>query len=300
MALPGTITAYGQRGQWPAASLTSTRCERACGHCMGLLLHSMHPATTPEALVAVGRRALAAGAKGMLISGGSDMAGRLPWQEFLGAISILASEGLAINAHVGIVELTTARALKAAGVHQALVELVATEAVARDVLRLAGGLKALKQSLVSCMEAGLEVVPHIIVGLGEAPGQEQWAIEWLAELKVQRVVVVGFMPLKHTPMAAAPPPSPWRIAEVLARARIAMPSAFITLGCARPRGRLRAATDYLAVMAGVDAVAIPSEGIHEAAQELGIRPEIFPGCCSAIPFSRKEEENEPGPGNNHP
>lgn len=83
--LPGMFTAYGRKGRYPAVSITGQECRQGCDHCRGQLLRTMRPACGGEALYALGKRLAAQGQLGMLISGGSDPQGRLPWDSVLGA-----------------------------------------------------------------------------------------------------------------------------------------------------------------------------------------------------------------------
>ncbi|RJX31662.1 MAG: radical SAM protein [Desulfarculus sp.] len=280
--LPGMFVAYGRRGRYPAVSITGQRCEQGCDHCRGRLLESMLAAITPPELLALGRRLAAAGQEGLLLSGGSDPSGRLPWEAMLPAIEQLSAEtDLIITAHVGRIDEGLARALKAAGVRQALVDVVGSPETARQVLHLADGLAAQEETLAACAAAGLEVVPHIILGLhaGRLGGEAQ-ALELVAAAQPQRVVFVVLMPLAGTPLAQAQPPSPADVARFLAQARLRLPEARHHLGCARPRGRARQELDALAVYAGVNALAIPSDGALSAARELGLTVTFADTCCS--------------------
>lgn len=280
--LPGMFQAYGRRGRYPAVSITGPACGRACQHCAGRLLIPMHPATTPAQLLALGRRLAEGGQAGMLLSGGGDEHGRLPWRAMLPAIAeVSASTDLVLTAHVGRVDAALARELRAAGIRQALVDVVGSADTAREILRLPDGLAGQEETLAACAAAGLEVVPHIILGLhgGQLRGERQ-ALEMVAGLKPSRVVLVVFMPLKRTPLAGAAPLPLTEAARFIARARLRLPEARHHLGCARPRGRYRQALDALAVRAGINALAIPSDGALAAAGDLGIPVSFQDTCCS--------------------
>lgn len=280
--LPGMFTAYGRKGRYPAVSITGPECRQGCDHCRGNLLRSMRPAVGGEALYALGKRLAKQGQLGLLISGGSDPQGRLPWESVLPAIERLATEtDLVLTAHVGRIDAATARALKAAGVRQALVDVVGSEGTAQRVLHLPDGLAAQGETLAACGDAGLEVVPHIIMGLdhGQLIGEYD-ALEMVAQLNPQRVVFVVLMPLKGTPLAQAEPPAVEEVARFMAQARLRLPTARHHLGCARPRGRYRAQLDALAVRAGINALAIPSDGALEQARHLGVEVTFQDTCCS--------------------
>lgn len=280
--LPGMFTAYGRKGRYPAVSITGRDCRQGCDHCRGRLLRTMHPAVGSEALYALGKRLAAQGQVGMLLSGGSDPQGRLPWASVLPAIERLSVEtDLVLTAHVGRIDAPTAKALKSAGIRQALIDVVGSEGTAQRVLHLPDGLAAQSETLAACGDAGLEVVPHIIIGLdhGQMIGEHN-ALEMVAELAPKRVVFVVLMPLKGTPLAQATPPSIEEVAAFMAQARMRLPAARHHLGCARPRGRYRSELDALAVRAGINALAIPSDGALEQAQRLGVQVTYQDTCCS--------------------
>ncbi|MFH1036236.1 MAG: radical SAM protein [Pseudomonadota bacterium] len=280
--LPGMFSAYGRRGRYPAVSITGPDCGRNCQHCGGRLLASMSPAATPAQLLDLGRQAAAGGQAGLLLSGGGDASGRLPWRQVLPAIAELsASTPLILTAHVGRIDANLARELKQAGVRQALIDVVGDGDTAREILRLEDGLAGQAQTLAACAAAGLEVVPHIILGLhgGHLRGEET-ALEIVASINPGRVVLVVFMPLKRTALAGAAPLPVEDAARFIARARLRLPQARQHLGCARPRGRYRHELDALAVRAGINALAIPSDGALAAARELDIPVSFQDTCCS--------------------
>jgi len=280
--LPGMFTAYGRRGRYPAVSITGAACQQGCDHCRGRLLTTMRPALDAEELYALGKRLAAEGQEGMLLSGGSDPWGRLPWDKVLPAIARLSAEtGLVLTAHVGRIDEPTARALKQAGISQALVDVVGSQGTAQRVLHLADGLAAQSETLAACRAVGLEVVPHLILGLdhGQMHGEER-ALEIVAALEPKRVVFVVLMPLKGTPLAGVQPPSPAEAARFMALARQRLPRARHHLGCARPRGRHRQELDALAVRAGINALAIPSDGALDQARALGVEVSYRDTCCS--------------------
>ncbi len=284
IATPGMFRAYGHKGRYPAVSLTGKLCDLGCDHCQGRLLETMLPAVSPDELLALGHRLKAKGQHGFLLSGGSDHEGRLPWQEFLPAIArVIQETGLIVTAHVARIDAAIAKALKDAGVRQALIDVVGAEETAREVLHLADGLQAQSETLAALKEAGLEVVPHIILGLhrGRLLGEER-ALRIVAGLNTKRVVFVVLMPLKQTPFAELEAPAVEEVARFLALAREILPEPAHHLGCARPRGRYRARLDALAVEAGINVLAIPSDAALDKARELGVEISQTDTCCSLV------------------
>ena len=226
----------------------------------------------------------ASGATGLLISGGADREGRLPFELMIPAIEELGrSTGLILTVHAGRLGETTALKLKAAGVSQALVDVVGDDDTARTILRLADGLEGQTRTLDALEAAGLEMVPHVILGLNHgAWSGEPRALEIIAERPVQRIAFVVFMPLKHTPMADDKPLPETEAALFLARARLGLPDLRHHLGCARPRGAYRHRLDALAVAAGVNVLAIPSDAALETAARYNLEVEHCDTCCSLV------------------
>jgi len=54
----------------------------------------------------------------------------------------------------------------------------------------------------------------------------------------------------------------------------------LLLGCARPPGRIKAEIDSYAVMAGLNGIAHPADGVVELAVRLGRDVRVTPACCS--------------------
>ncbi|KIX13146.1 radical SAM protein [Dethiosulfatarculus sandiegensis] len=291
---PGMFVAYGRRGRYPAVSLTGKKCAIKCLHCNGKLLEPMPAAETPEELVRLGKKMWDQGQEGMLLSGGSDKKGLLPWDLMLPAIQELSqSTGLVFTAHVANIDEPMARALKKAGVSQGLVDVVGDEETAKEILRQPEGLKGQERALNACRSAGLEIAPHIILGLykGRMKSEEK-ALDILVNMDVKRVVFVVFMPLVGTPLEHAEPVPVHEAARFMAHARQRLPRARHHLGCARPRGRYRKELDALAVRMGINVLAIPSDGALDAAREMGIEVKHFLTCCS---LSGIETENNGQP-----
>ncbi|MDX5333603.1 MAG: radical SAM protein, partial [Gammaproteobacteria bacterium] len=63
-------------------------------------------------------------------------------------------------------------------------------------------------------------------------------------------------------------------------ARQALPGTPLLLGCARPPGKAKMQIDAYAVMAGLNGLAHPSDGMVELAARLERRVKVTPACCS--------------------
>ena len=70
--------------------------------------------------------------------------------------------------------------------------------------------------------------------------------------------------------------------RLMALARILNPKTPVALGCARPPSPFKLDIERLAVRAGVNALAYPSqETVHEA-ERRGLRGEFSDMCCSLL------------------
>jgi uncharacterized radical SAM superfamily protein len=92
--------------------------------------------------------------------------------------------------------------------------------------------------------------------------------------------VVVLMPRKGTPMELVEPPAPEDVATFIAHARLRLPKLRASLGCARPRGRYRRQLDVLAIRAGINSLALPSDPAIEEAEARGLQLVHRETCCS--------------------
>jgi lipoyl synthase len=280
--VPGMFVVNGKRGRYRAVSITGDTCELDCEHCKGSLLKSMSHAGTPDSLMRIGMEAKARGDHGLLITGGCDSSGSLPWHDYLPTMKELkARTGLILTVHAGQTDLQTAQALKAAGVDQALVDVLGDDETAKEVYHLCDGVDTIRRTMASLAEADLEIIPHIVFGIyyGKKKGEEA-ALEMLSEFPLRKYIVVVLMPTRGTPMADVPPPSPESVALFIAKARLGLPHLEAGLGCARPRGSYSRGLDVLAIEAGINSLALPSDRALDVAQSRGLEIVYEETCCS--------------------
>jgi lipoyl synthase len=282
--LPGMIR-YGRvRGRYPAVSLTGTWCALQCDHCRGKLLEPMIPVSGPSDLLKKAARLRDRGAHGLLLSGGADKEGRLPWQAYAEAITRIGLEtGLFLSAHTGFPHTEDCRLLRASGVQQGLIDVMGDRDTATGVYHLPG-LDSVVRSMDAILESGLSFVPHIVAGLhyGNLRGEHR-ALQLLASRRPSALVFVVLTGLPGTPMESIRPPSPVEVARLIAEARILMPDVPLSLGCERPRNREGAMLESLALCAGITRMAVWSEEAVEQARAWGLHPRFQATCCS-LPF----------------
>ena len=269
-----------QTGLYPAVSMTGRECALKCDHCQGRLLETMIPVVTPEALEQTARDLAQRGRLGLLVSGGSDAQGRLPWDKYLSVLEKITPL-LTVTVHAGYLDQKTARGLKQAGVVQALVDVIGDDETARRVYHLKRGAAPVWETMDALAAAGLEAAPHVVFGLnyGQIGGEYQ-ALERLATYRPVRLVTVVLTPMSHTPMAGCSPPPVDEAIKFLVEARRTLPESRHHLGCARPRGKYGHKLEKAAIRAGVNALAIPSDMAGKQAETLGLEVGFYKTCCS--------------------
>lgn len=280
--LPGMFVMDGRTGRYPAVSITGDRCDLQCDHCRGRLLGPMIDGGGPEKLFNAALKMKEKGRLGLLVSGGSDLSGALPWRRYFHVLEKIVREtGLIVTVHAGYLNRETAAGLKEAGVSQALVDVIGDDETAKQVYHLKRGTAIIRETLDALYDAGPEPVPHIVLGLnyGRITGEYK-AVDMLADYKPSRMVMVVLNPMSGTPMKGVDVPSPTEAAAFLVYARKKLPDSLHHLGCARPRGPYRWELDRLAVKAGVNALALPSDTALQEAEDSGIVAHCYETCCS--------------------
>jgi hypothetical protein len=269
---------------FPTISITGRTCGLGCKHCGGLVLDTMYPAVTPERLYNLCAQLKHEGALGCLISGGCLPDGSVPLSRFLNTFEKIKRElDLTVFVHTGIINLGTAEALSKARVDAVLIDVVGSDETINEICKLNTKVEDYSNSLRALHESGIPFIPHVIVGLhyGKLKGEMQ-ALEMISQHKPSALVIIAFMPIHGTEMENVEPPKPSEIARVTAAARLMFPETPLVLGCMRPKGEHRAKTDILAIKAGVDAIAFPSEDAVRYAEDRGCRVTYSSLCCSQI------------------
>ena len=136
-------------------------------------------------------------------------------------------------------------------------------------------------ALAALAATPLRVVPHVVIGLhyGRVLGEFR-ALELIARHHVAACILVVVMPAFTRP-GRFRAVDPDQVAEVFLAARELLPQHRVLLGCARPPGAPRRLIDAYAVLAGLDGIAFPAEGIVALASELG-RPLAQAHACCAL------------------
>jgi uncharacterized radical SAM superfamily protein len=274
---------------FPTISVTGKGCALKCKHCGGKVLDTMYPATSPEKLFELCEQLKSKGALGCLISGGCQPDGSVPLGKFVDIIEKVKRElGLMVLVHTGIIDFQTAEALKEVGVDTALIDIIGSDETIKEIYKLNTTVADYENSLRALDRAGVNFVPHVIVGLhyGKLKG-ELHALKMISNYRPSALVIIAFMPIRGTEMEEVEPPKPIEIAKVLMAARLMFPKTPIALGCMRPKGKHRVETDTLAIKAGVNAIAFPAEEAIKFAEKQGYETSFSSLCCSEIYLDMK-------------
>jgi len=269
---------------FPTVSVTGRGCALKCKHCGGIVLNTMHEATTSEALFEMCANLKQRGAKGCLISGGCLPNGSVPIGDFIPTIAKIKKQlKLTVFVHTGIIDFDTARDLRKAGVDAALIDVLGSDETIRDIYNLRTTVKGYADSLWALSEAGIPFVPHVIVGLhyGKLKGELN-ALRMISGYVPSALVVIAFMPIRKTDMENVTPPKPQDVARVMAAGRLMFPQIPVVLGCMRARDGFRSRTEILAIKAGADAIAFPTEEAVKFAESRGLKTSFSSYCCSQI------------------
>jgi len=272
------------QNDFPTISVTGKGCALNCKHCGGKVLETMYPATEPQKLFDLCTQLKRKGASGCLISGGCLPNGSVPLEKFVDTIEKIKRElGLTVFVHTGIVDFDNAKKLGNAGVDATLIDIIGSDETIREIYNLNVTVKDYENSLKALHEVGIVFVPHVIVGLhyGKLKG-EFHALKTISQYKPSALVMIAFMPIHKTEMETVAPPKPADIAKVITAARLMFPQTPLVLGCMRPKGKHREETDILAIKAGVNAIAFPSEEAIKFAKNQGYSVSFSSFCCSQI------------------
>lgn len=269
---------------FPTISVTGQNCALKCKHCGGKVLNTMYSAATPKELFELCMRLKHKGALGCLISGGCLPDGSVPLGKFIDSIEKVKRESdLTVIVHTGILDYNTTEKLRNARVDAALIDIIGSDETIKEIYKLDLTVEAYENSLKALHKTELAFVPHIIVGLhyGKLKG-ELHALKLISGYRPSALVIIAFMPIHGTEMENVIPPKPIDIAKVIATARLMFPKTPLALGCMRPKGKHRIETDILAIRAGVNAVAFPTEEAVKFAEEQGCATTFSSICCSQV------------------
>ncbi len=271
------------KNSFPAFSITAGGCALDCDHCQAKILEPMIPATRPETLDRKVRELIEQeDLQGFLLSGGSNRRNEIRYGRFYPVIERLKHDfpQLRIAIHTALTDEAGARAMEAAGVDIAMLDVIGAEETIRQVYHLDRPVEDFEATLAALCATSMQVSPHIVIGLhyGRILG-EMNALDIIARHDTQALVLVVVMPFYARPGTFVTP-STREVGELFLVAREVLPERQLLLGCARPPGMHKRVTDAYAVMAGLDGIAFPADGAVAVADAIGRPFHQAHACCS--------------------
>ncbi len=254
----GPIECFYPGSSFPAISVTGGSCALNCKHCARRYLEGMIPAGSPSELVGLAEALAERGAKGFLLSGGSDETGRVPLGPFSGAIrTIKSSTDLLINAHVGLASESELRDLVSSGVDAFSADIYGSDETIREVLGIERRANDYFTVVRILKDLEAKVAPHLCVGVeGGVVRGEFEAIERLAAIEPEVLILISLIPTRGTAYESAKAPSTKDLLDVIRAARFSLPRTKLILGCMR--SKKDRSSEYQLVEAGLDGVVLPS------------------------------------------
>lgn len=271
------------KSAWPAVSITGAECKLQCDHCKAKILEPMIPARTPDELWRVVNEQVGAGAQGMLLTGGSNHRNEVEYDAYYGTIRRIKDQfpQFRIALHTALVSHDIARRMEDSGIDAAMMDVIGAQETITQVYHLKRTVDDFERSLEYLVASGMRVVPHIVLGLhyGRFLGEDN-ALEIVARHLPTALVLVVVMPFYAPQKRPFVTPDSHEVGRFFLRARQALPGLPILLGCARPPGRAKQEIDSYAVMAGLNGLAHPADGVVELAARLMRDVRVTPACCS--------------------
>ncbi|MEM2907616.1 MAG: hypothetical protein QXP65_00210 [Candidatus Hadarchaeales archaeon] len=244
----------------------------------------MLPCTTPEELRSTCLALASDGARGVLLSGGYNSEGYVPFEPFLDAIAWVKRETkLFVSIHPGLMPTWLTHELGKVGVDMANFDLIGDDETIRLVLGIDRKVKDYRRTLKALINEIPYVAPHICVGLhaGKLKGERK-ALEMISDLDIATLVFLILVPTRGTKFEDVSSPSPEALAELIGEARSKFPHIPLALGCMRPRNDQRVELELAALQSGIDRIEMPSKRTIETAREQGRLVRRLEACC-AIP-----------------
>lgn len=273
---------FSNSGRFLNVSITGEACALQCDHCQATMLKGMIPAPTPEKLQELGLKLREKGVTGLLITGGCNSAGQVPLKPFFSALAYLKSLDFTIHVHTGLADKETAVGLKRAGVDKVFLDMIGDTATIQRVYHLDCQPRAFRETLEILLAEGLEVVPHVVIGLNYGKIMEEEAlIQTLSDYSLATLVLVALRPVPKTPMGGVLGPDAAEIIRITAQTRLWNPALKLSFGCARPYAQ-KAWLERGLIMAGINTLAFPLDETIDFAVAHGLKSVMSEMCCGGL------------------
>jgi len=188
--------------------------------------------------------------KSLLISGGVNTHGIVPFLEKKDKILSLREKGIKINLHPGVkIDKRTARLIKEIA-DVVSFDFICDEKTIHEVYKGFYKMEDYLTSLENLLEENIKVVPHILCGIlyGKIKGEKK-ALLTLKDMGFDNVVILV---LKPPGDYSIDPPEPEEVVRIGKDVDISL-----TLGCMRPGGNYRKKLDILAAKSNFNTIVMP-------------------------------------------
>ena len=171
--------------------------------------------------------------------------------------------------------------MEESGIDVAMMDVIGAQDTISQVYHLKRSVADFERSLECLAATSMKVVPHIVLGLHYGRMLGEWnALEIVARHQPDALVLVVVMPFYAHPARPFVTPDARVAGRFFIDARERLTGIPLLLGCARPAGRIKSQIDAYAVMAGLNGIAHPADGIVELAARLGREVRVSAACCS--------------------
>mgnify|MGYP002725634222 CR=1 FL=1 len=272
----------GSLKEFVSVSVTGSNCALNCEHCNTKMLDNMLDLPAYDgSLYEMAKDLQVKGAKGLLISGGSNLNNQVPLLPHIDDMKRIRRElGMVLRVHPGLPDEATCAALSDVDIDGVMLDIIGDQETISDVYHLDATPADYEAVLERLQRYAIPAIPHIVLGHYFGNMNGEWAaLEMIRKYNLKTLVLVILLPLTGTGMADVKPPSLFEIGEFFETARLALPQTPILLGCARPLGKIKIDIDQLAINAGLNGIAFPSEGIIKYANQKGLEPQFINACC---------------------
>ncbi|MFW5927880.1 MAG: radical SAM protein, partial [Thermoplasmatota archaeon] len=257
--------------KFPSLSVTGHHCSLNCPHCEGKYLKNMIPVKTPDELMDEALQLSKKGAEGFLLSGGTDLKGRVPLSDYYPTLKdIKRKTDLIVNIHTGIPSEEDIELIKGSGIDVVSYDMIGSDETIDKIYGLGLDVETYKKGYTILFEAGIDVVPHVTVGLDEGHIVGEYdAID--AVSGSEKIILNSLIPSDFGGTVSKE--------DFLSVVNYAVKTtdADIIVGCMRERGRTE--LEIESVKQGVEGIVIPSKRTKSWAEKR-YDVEIHRTCCA--------------------
>lgn len=255
-------------------SITGERCNLQCDHCKGHYLKGMVPLSQIE------RKLRSNNYKSILVSGGFDSNGKLPFIP-KNLLRSLKGKGFKLNYHLGLIGEEDINNIMGI-VDEISFDIILDEEIIQNIFHLKGTAEEFKNTF-RLLKENFSVSPHIVLGLNRGKIEREYeAIEFLSKFNPSKIIFIIFTPIKNTPLEDINPPNIKRIQELFLFAINKIPKANLYLGCVRPSGDYREKIDLLAFEIGFRGIVNPSPKVLAYLKGHNLIEGYFEECCAFL------------------